>query len=388
MSLSLVSATLGLPSPLEAANHQRAWEAWKVEFGKKYEVEEERSRFRAFLQNLALIEERNLAEGKSVHGLTKFSDLTPEEFSSRYLLSHSSPKTSMQHVALPELAAGETSKKDWTGKLTTPVKDQAQCGSCWAFSATEQIESDAMRELGETHILSPQQIVSCDHLGDMGCNGGNTETAYTYVKKSNGMVSDKDYPYTSGHGQTGTCQSSKLTDPVVGVTSYSTIRASSNGASGVESAMAKYVGETGPLSICVDASTWSSYRGGVLSNCGKRIDHCVQAVGIDTGAGYWKVRNSWNTDWGEDGFIRLAYGANTCGLTNDATWVSTTKALAVEPSPALLGADEATWAPRPLMGADPKTWSPHRVVEDAARPAAREVEVLKEAIHQMESARP
>ena len=86
--------------------------------------------------------------------------------------------------------------------------------------------------------------------------------------------------------------------------------------------MATYVSETGPLSICVDAETWSSYTGGVMSVCGNSVDHCVQAVGVDTASGYWKVRNSWGTSWGESGFIRLAYGANTCDITNDPTYVT------------------------------------------------------------------
>ena len=113
-----------------------------------------------------------------------------------------------------------------------------------------------------------------------------------------------------------------MTDPVVAVKSFNTIGKSVNGEAGTESAMAKYVGATGPLSICVDAQSWQTYKSGILSKCSTRIDHCVQAVGIDTGKGVWKVRNSWNTNWGEDGFIRLKYGQNSCGLTNDPTWVS------------------------------------------------------------------
>ena len=85
--------------------------------------------------------------------------------------------------------------------------------------------------------------------------------------------------------------------------------------------MASYVSSTGPLSVCVDASTWNSYTGGVMRVCGNSVDHCVQAVGVDTASGYWKVRNSWGTSWGESGFIRLAYGANTCDITNDPTYV-------------------------------------------------------------------
>jgi len=87
--------------------------------------------------------------------------------------------------------------------------------------------------------------------------------------------------------------------------------------------MASYVQSTGPLSVCLDANTWNSYTGGIMSVCGQSVDHCVQAVGVDASTGgYWKVRNSWGTSWGESGYIRLAYGKNTCAITNDPTYAS------------------------------------------------------------------
>lgn len=92
--------------------------------------------------------------------------------------------------------------------------------------------------------------------------------------------------------------------------------------------MASYVQKTGPLSICLDAETWNSYSSGIMTVCPvKPIDHCVQAVGVDTGSGYWKVRNSWGTSWGEKGYIRIQYGKNLCGLTNDPTYVNSPKKL-------------------------------------------------------------
>merc|ERR1711998_526676 len=203
---------------------------------------------------------------------------------------------------LPE---GETTVVDWTGTYTTPVKDQGYCGSCWAFSATEQIESDYIRETGGYEILSPEQITQCDS-SSYGCSGGWTENAYDYVVGT-GMATEEDYPYTSSSGTTGSCKSSF--DTVVSITGYETVSG--------ESSMASYVGSTGPLSVCLDASSWSTYTGGILSSCGNSVDHCVQAVGIDTDEGYWKVRNSWGTSWGESGYIRLAYGQNTCDLASD-----------------------------------------------------------------------
>jgi len=84
-----------------------------------------------------------------------------------------------------------------TGTYTTPVKNQGYCGSCWAFSATEQIESDCILQTGTELILAPQQITSCDKTS-FGCNGGLTERAYDYVIRAGGIENETEYPYTSG----------------------------------------------------------------------------------------------------------------------------------------------------------------------------------------------
>jgi len=179
-------------------------------------------------------------------------------------------------VGLPKVNG--TDLVDWTGVYTTPVKNQEQCGSCWAFSATEQFESDIMRVLKTTLVLSPQQVVSCD-TKSAGCRGGNTETAYAYVKAFGGQELESDYPYASHSGVSHRCtdDASKVAATQSG---FTTIQGEDN--------MASYVTSTGPLSICADASTWSSYTGGIMKVCGKQIDHCIQAVGVlpDESTGY------------------------------------------------------------------------------------------------------
>jgi C1A family cysteine protease len=297
---------------------------FKTEHAKRYATaDEEAFRFTVFVQNLKIIDARNAEEeGSATHGITKFTDLTVDEFKRSHLNYVPHKHTNVTFDEIEPMAAGSTIVKDWTGILTTPVKDQGYCGSCWAFSATEQIESDFMRAGGAETILSPQQVNSCTSYflpNAGGCNGGKTENAYKYAE--GGLELDADYPYTSGAaGVTGTCKTSSSLF-VVKTTSYSTVSSSASG----ESAMATYVGSTGPLSVCVDASKWSSYTGGILSTCGTSVDHCVQAVGIDTTEGYWKVRNSWGTSWGESGYIRLAYGANTCNIASDATYSTAVK---------------------------------------------------------------
>eukprot|EP00621_Florenciella_sp_RCC1693_P016160 CAMPEP_0182553138 /NCGR_PEP_ID=MMETSP1323-20130603/49330_1 /TAXON_ID=236787 /ORGANISM="Florenciella parvula, Strain RCC1693" /LENGTH=556 /DNA_ID=CAMNT_0024764851 /DNA_START=37 /DNA_END=1708 /DNA_ORIENTATION=+ len=320
----------------ETKSQKYMWESYKTEFGKQYPtMQEENTRFGIFMNNLAVIDQRNAAEaavgGDAVHGINKFTDLSQEEFATRYLLSDVSFKSGKKaEVAqVKPLPEGVDALVDWTGTYTTPVKDQGYCGSCWAFSATEQIESDcmrvsgepsdAMRALGSDYILSPAQITQCDSTSD-GCGGGWTENAYSYVQKAGGLTTDSIYPYPkscSSLGVTGSCQSVSSSDQKITVTGYSTLKS--------ESQMASYVESTGPLSVCLDANSFNSYTSGIMSVCGTSVDHCVQAVGVDTASGYWKVRNSWGTSWGESGFIRLAYGANTCDITNDPTYVTMAK---------------------------------------------------------------
>jgi len=302
------------------------WKAFKAEYQILYEDDaEDELRFGVFVQNLKLIDARNAAEtGTAVHGITKFCDLTVEEFKEGYL-NYAPPEKNVTDVnrtpAVGLLDRNDTDVvQDWTGVYTTPVKDQGYCGSCWAFSATEQIESDWLRTGGGETILSPQQVTSCTKYlipGVGGCNGGFPESGYRYARR--GLEQDVDYPYTSGNrGITGQCDSNS-SKFVVKTTGYTNV---ASGQPGDEDMMAEYVGYTGPLSIVVDASVWSTYTGGIMSNCGQDINHAVQVVGVDTTLrGSWKVRNSWGTSWGESGYIRLKYGKNTCGLAADANWV-------------------------------------------------------------------
>jgi C1A family cysteine protease len=256
----------------------------------------------------------------AVFGLNKFSDMAHDEWKAKYL-SNVPRSTSERPVPQPTGVQAPQSL-DWrTSGVVTAVKNQKQCGSCWAFSATETIESSWMMANNVTNItfapLAPQQIVDCDNM-DGGCDGGNPYTAYQYVMSAGGLDKESAYPYT---GNDGPCEF-KPASVGAKITGWKYACGEED-----EKTLLNNVASKGPLSICVDAQNWQDYTGGVMSGwqCAwiNVLDHCVQAVGYDLNAStqYWLVRNSWGTDWGESGYIRLSYGDNTCGLTNEATYV-------------------------------------------------------------------
>lgn len=300
-----------------------------VKYDKTYESDKMyQRRLAIFTHNLMKATKYNEVENADVFGVSKFSDWTLEEF--KMLLGYNRTSTKEFRDAIPVRKPTITdapSAYDWRDHgAVTAVKDQGQCGSCWAFSATEEIESRWILAGNDEVEFSPQQIVSCDKE-DLGCNGGDTLTAYKYVEEKGGMTTETDYPYTSGDsGRTGRCKQNKVN--IVGGDVKSMEWATPGCDSGAcknqdEETLKKNLAEKGPVSICINAERWQSYNGGIMSasSCGggaaRQLDHCVQLVGYTED--YWIVRNSWNTDWGIDGYIHLAYGDNTCGVADEAT---------------------------------------------------------------------
>jgi len=316
------------------------FENYVEKFNKTYANEAERKhRFMAFLQNEEEIALLNELEGKNIFGWTIFSDLTKEEFKQRLnFVPYDKERRSELHgeIEVHKPAKNETnSSLDWrTMNAVTPVKDQGQCGSCWSFSAVQTVESAYLLKnpttKAETFLLSEQEVVSCDK-SDAGCNGGDLPSAFEFIQWS-GLTTEAKYPYTSGDsGESGTCE---LFSPLAGTKptdyKYATPGCYTGCNKQDEDAMAASMEEVGPIGVCVNAERWQNYDGGIMSrrSCGSHrysaLDHCVQAVGyesIDTDEGYWIVKNSWASDWGEDGYIYLAYGKNTCGVADEAMYV-------------------------------------------------------------------
>jgi len=251
-------------------------------------------------------------------GITKFADLSKEEFKSKMMgykkISDTQPIVATQHLNAPL-----PSSFDWRTKgAVTPIKNQGQCGSCWAFSTTEGVESAWFLAKHQLVQLSPQQIVSCD-TSDDGCDGGDLPTAFQYVVQ-NGMETNAVYPYTSGGGDSGTCDYNSQ-DVVVHISGFKYATTTGN-----ETQMQVAMIPNGPLSVCVDAETWQYYQGGVITHgCGDSLDHCVQIVGWNSYQGttpYWIVRNSWGTDWGLKGYLWVERNKDECGISDEATYAT------------------------------------------------------------------
>jgi len=219
----------------------------------------------------------------------------------------------------PDLQFGDLpDRKDWReeSSVVSDPKDQGGCGSCWAFSATESLESHLAIATGEpVQKLSPQQIVSCSpnpqHCGGSGgCDGSTQPLAFNYTQTA-GITTEANYPYK---GRTGTCDESKI-KPVAFNSGYAELKTNDY------TELITAVATKGPVSISIAAAgfKFQLYGGGVLSNCNDYVmDHAVQLVGYGTDGGkdYWLVRNSWGGSWGEKGYIRLARygdGKEPCG---------------------------------------------------------------------------
>jgi len=276
------------------------------DFGKKYDSEQETAkRFEFFKENMVkaatLNEQHN---GTAKFGPTMFSDLSVDEFVSRYLSSVVNPPNAeeLNYTQAPLLRYGAAPAfVDWVAAgMVTPVKDQGQiCGSCWAFTAVGEMESQLLMKQRGVYQLSPQQLVDCDPY-DSGCQGGFYDRAWNYVYQAGGVMNSKDYPYQGGK------YSCRFNAAKVAVR----LSRSTPLYSGTASAnIYDFVSTHGPAAAALDATPLQNYQNGILnmspSYCGN-LNHAVMIVGYSSvGVGSLTVRNSWGATWGEKGYFRI-----------------------------------------------------------------------------------
>ncbi|CAH1790348.1 unnamed protein product [Owenia fusiformis] len=283
-----------------------------------------------FESNLEFIRRHNLeaAIGKHTYtlGVNEFSDMTHDEFKRRYL-GYKMPKDVRESAAT--YIHTSTSKRnirdtlDWREEgLVTPVKNQGQCGSDWAFSATGALEGQHFRKTGQLVSLSEQNLIDCTKsYGNQGCHGGWMDDAFKYIRDNKGIDTEVGYPYYAR--DLGYCyynaQYNAATDK-----GFVDIK------EGDEDALLNAVATIGPISAAIDAKqpSFMSYQSGVYyePNCGsnmENLDHAVLVVGYGSqfGTDYWLVKNSWGAHWGDQGYIKMARNrGNQCGIATKASY--------------------------------------------------------------------
>lgn len=301
-------------------------------------------RLQIFSDNLQYVYLHNLQNASYKLGINKFADLSNQEFkdlyfgrppsslSSRHGLLQATPTSGFEHVS-----NGDTPNSvDWrSAGSVTKVKDQGACGSCWAFSTIGAIEGINHIMTGDLVPLSEQELVDCDRSHNMGCDGGLMVYAFEFIVNNGGIDSEKHYPYKGRQGQ---CDTNKRNTHIVTIDGYEEIPSND------ESALLKAVAQQ-PVSVAIEAGgrDFQLYAGGILTGgCGTDLDHGVLIVGYGSNAGldYWIVKNSWGSNWGEKGYIRMQRGGGAtkkatglCGINMMASFPLKTSANPPNPSP-------------------------------------------------------
>ncbi|XP_033631305.1 cathepsin O-like [Asterias rubens] len=263
----------------------------------------------------------------AIFGVTRYSDLSPEEFAATVLGKRSNNFAS--RAARPDfglvnfrgsdgsLRANKLPLKysllDKKPSVLTPVKNQGSCGGCWAFTIVECLETQHALKSGTLYDLSTQQVMDCNNVtGDHGCTGGSLCGTLDWLQKSKEkIVLEKDYPYK---GKTETCKHLEESG-LVYQKNYTCQSYKDN-----EGEMVAKLFNHGPLVAAVDATSFQDYMGGIIQHhCTDRYDnHAVQIIGYDRSGDipYYIIRNSWGTSWGLDGYLYIKIGGNLCGIAN------------------------------------------------------------------------
>jgi cathepsin L len=299
--------------PTATSEEETLWDRFKTQFSRSYfDERDEAYRMSVFVDNLRKIQTHNAEADAGKHTFTmamnEFGDMTTEEFFARYTgYNHRNMDVLRSHnlADLSHVTAADS--VDWTKKgAVTAVKNQKQCGSCWAFSSTGSIEG-AWKIAGHSlESLSEQELMDCSKdEGNMSCEGGLMDDAFQFVIKKGGICAESAYPYKAE--DENRCKSCST---VASISSFKDIHHS-------ESALEKAVTQQ-PVSVAIEAdqSSFQFYSSGVMTGtCGTQLDHGVLAVGYGelNGKKYWKVKNSWGESWGMSGYILLERGKSQSG---------------------------------------------------------------------------
>jgi C1A family cysteine protease len=295
------------PVKYSEQDYQTEFIQWVQSYNKLYSNDELFDRYNTFKFNFDLINEHNAGNSSFKLGLNEFSDMTNDEFMNTMTGRWYDQSNEARETV--EVLGDVPNDVDWRSKnIVNAVKNQGQCGSCWAFSATGAVEGFHAQKTGKLLSLSEQQIVDCCHdQGSSGCNGGQETAAVAWVGKQGGQCLGSDYPYTA---RAGTCKTTCTKQGKV------------NGVKRIsgENALITAIDQTVvTVAVCASGTQWQSYKSGIMDfACGKSLNHAILAVGYSSG--YYIVRNSWGASWGIQGYVHMVRGKNLCGIGQEPSY--------------------------------------------------------------------
>ena len=316
--LVLVFALVACDMDIDAIMFQQ-FQKFIKKYHKRYNsINEFLARYEVFRRNVVATfkEENKLYQT----GITKFSDLTQQEFARTYLnLNYDAMAMANFNPHIVKVTNAAPASWDWREKgYVSPVKNQGSCGSCWAFATVANLEGLYYKKKGVMKTFSEQMLVDCDTY-DSACNGGLMEYAFEWLSENGGIMLDGDYSY---RGTKGTCRSDSTKYVDMKITGYTKLGSSSSTWSPVdEDEIKEFLYETGPLAVALNANPLQTYSSGILDKTSSQcpssgINHAVTMVGYGTSSGtdYWIVKNSWGSSWGESGYFRIRRGNGICGI--------------------------------------------------------------------------